>query len=183
MQKGKKANLLHLRPPNLRWDIIFTPLDLDKRQKGKFTPFESYKPEMRHYFYPLGLKAKRHKGKFNPSETYRSEISYYFDLPGQRAKRQIYSIWNPHFSHFRPNFGHETTNFWQYFQIFPEIQNFVETLKGFTKTVEKIKDYQQKLYFSTFAGENPILKCKILHFKIGFSFANEKKIQFFWNPL
>ena len=40
----------------------------------------------------------------------------------------------------------------------------------------------KKLSFSRFAKENPILKCKILHFKMGFSFANFKKDSFFETP-
>merc|ERR1711951_14541 len=54
----------------------------DKRQKGKFTPSEASRSEIRYYFTSLD---KRQKGKFTPFETSISEIKYNFYPPGQKA--------------------------------------------------------------------------------------------------
>jgi len=49
-QKGKKANLLNLRSLDLRYDTIFTPPGKKaKRQKGKFTQYETSRYETRYY--------------------------------------------------------------------------------------------------------------------------------------
>ena len=75
-QKGKKANLLNVRPPDMRPDTIFTP----PREKGKFTQSETPRYETIYYFYPPlppGKKAKREKDKFTQYETSRYETRYY----------------------------------------------------------------------------------------------------------
>ena len=54
--------------------------------------------------------------------------------------------------------------------------------RGFQKNRQKNQGVSKKLSFSRFAKENPILKCKILHFKMGFSFANFEKYSFFDTP-
>ena len=50
-QKGKKANLLNVRPPDMRPDTIFTP----PREKGKFTQSETprYETKAKRQIYSI----------------------------------------------------------------------------------------------------------------------------------
>ena len=64
---------------------------------------------------------------------------------------------------------------------FSQKKKIAETPESFKKTVKKSGGFK-KLSFSRFATNNPILKCKILHLKMGFSFGNFKKYSFFETP-
>ena len=87
--KGKKTNLLHLRPPHLRSDTSPPP---DEREKGKKANLLHLRPPDLRFITIFTNPDKRQKSKFTPSETFRSEIRYPPSTKGKNAKRQIYSI-------------------------------------------------------------------------------------------
>ena len=57
-RKDKNANLHHLRRPDMRSDTIFTALDERRKGKGKFTPTDTFRSEIRYYYYPLEKRLK-----------------------------------------------------------------------------------------------------------------------------
>ena len=80
-----------MRPPDLRSDTIFTPLD--KRQKSKFTPSETSTSEIRYYLTSWTKGKKTNLLHLRPPHL-RSDTSPSPRTKGKREKRQIYSIWD-----------------------------------------------------------------------------------------
>ena len=70
----------------MRSDTIFTALDERRKGKGKFTSTDTFRSEIRYYYYPLET---RQKCKFTPYETSRSEIRYYFNPLDKRQKSKF----------------------------------------------------------------------------------------------
>ena len=81
-----------MRPPDLRSDTIFTPLD--KRQKSKFTPSETSTSEIR-YYLTSWIKGKKTNLLHLRPPHLRSDTSPPpppSRTKRKREKRQIYSI-------------------------------------------------------------------------------------------